>query len=403
MIINVLSIGILLNFVLSVDIQSLSDGNSRSLVFDGDYFTNGTNGTLDHPGTKMMDALRSVEVSNLTTTNSSNSISELFKSNGIPNFLSQLVKIDPTQVKPIVKLLKGLMITINDEIKKFQVAMNNAKGVLDKAQANHKDKESEFAVKGKNLKSATTIYVDSKKQLNEAKIAKGVAETKYNDAKTAYGTSIQELDSANKAKAKAESNYNDAKTAYDTSETELNTARRIKNDAEVKHKDAKTTYDTNKPGLLSNIATIKDIIAKLDQMLFKLVRHVASRDNTTKVAWKKYCAKFGNVTVNSVMKITMGQYIDFFKPAKTMTFCDFLWSKSFEWSTKFVGPYVKPKYYTHKSFYGGAEKTWSIKNAGGRTYLPFWGYEGKSHGGCCVSKPGESTWFRSFDMHLFKY
>jgi 3-phenylpropionate/cinnamic acid dioxygenase small subunit len=346
--------------------------------------------------------MKSANISKLTSTKPSNSTSELSKFYGIPNFLSELVKIDPSKVKPIVKLLKGLMIHINDEIKTFKAGMDHAKGQLDQAIVTHKDKKSRFDVKAGTLKDTTTIYDTSKTQLNDAKIVKGVAETKYNDAKTAYETSVTELSDATKAKNGAETNYNDAKAAYDTSETQLTAATKVKDDAVVKHEDAKTAYDTNKPILLNNIKIIESIIAKLEEMSFALVRHVNSRDNTTRASWLKVCGKYGTVEVNSVMKITIGQYADYFKPVKAMTFCDFLLSDSFEWSVNPLGPYIKPKYYTGSNHYGGADYTWSKSNAGGRSHLPFWGIQNANHGGCCVSKPGESAWFLSFDMRLSK-
>merc|ERR550519_1624483 len=71
-----------------------------------------------------------------------------------------------------------------------------------------------------------------------------------------------------------------------------------------------------------------------------------------------------------------------------MSFCHFLLSqRSFYWSTKPLGPYIEPKYY---------------HNGGGRRYLPFWGIERNSYGGCCVGKAGQSSWYLSFDMYLSK-
>jgi len=130
---------------------------------------------------------------------------------------------------------------------------------------------------------------------------------------------------------------------------------------------------------------------------------VGGLDTTNKASWNAVCGKYGDVTVNSVMRIKMGTYIDYFKPVKTMSFCNFLLTQSsFQWSAKPSGPYVRPKYVGGSNYYGGAEHAWSKANAGGRSYLPFWGIERNAYGGCCVGKAGQSSWHLSFEMHLSK-
>eukprot|EP00463_Aulacantha_scolymantha_P006860 TRINITY_DN9_c0_g1_i5.p1 TRINITY_DN9_c0_g1~~TRINITY_DN9_c0_g1_i5.p1 ORF type:complete len:181 (-),score=32.31 TRINITY_DN9_c0_g1_i5:198-713(-) len=136
---------------------------------------------------------------------------------------------------------------------------------------------------------------------------------------------------------------------------------------------------------------------------FVLVRIVGARDTTNKASWNAVCGKYGDVTVNSVMRIKMGTYIDYFKPVNTMSFCNFLLSQhSFQWSAKPSGPYVRPKYYPRSTTYGGADSAWSKANAGGRVNLPFWGFELNAHGGCCVGYAGRSQWYQPFEMHLSK-
>eukprot|EP00463_Aulacantha_scolymantha_P000387 TRINITY_DN122_c0_g1_i6.p1 TRINITY_DN122_c0_g1~~TRINITY_DN122_c0_g1_i6.p1 ORF type:complete len:138 (-),score=23.89 TRINITY_DN122_c0_g1_i6:44-457(-) len=117
-------------------------------------------------------------------------------SSGISNFLSQLSKIDPNKVKPIVQLLRGLVIHINDEIKASKSGLDQAKGELDKAIVVYKDKKSKADATAAAVKQAFVECETSLKNLNNAKIAKGVAEAKYNDAKTAYETSVTELATA---------------------------------------------------------------------------------------------------------------------------------------------------------------------------------------------------------------
>eukprot|EP00463_Aulacantha_scolymantha_P000382 TRINITY_DN122_c0_g1_i10.p1 TRINITY_DN122_c0_g1~~TRINITY_DN122_c0_g1_i10.p1 ORF type:complete len:119 (-),score=17.71 TRINITY_DN122_c0_g1_i10:36-392(-) len=106
-------------------------------------------------------------------------------------------------------------------------------------------------------------------------------------------------------------------------------------------------------------------------MSFNLVRHIDSKTTTNKAYWQTVCGKYGDVTVNSVMKIKMGDYIDYFKPVKTMSFCHFLLSqRSFYWSTKPLGPYIEPKYYPNGGdYYGGADHVWSKNNGGGRRLI----------------------------------
>eukprot|EP00463_Aulacantha_scolymantha_P001298 TRINITY_DN192_c0_g1_i3.p1 TRINITY_DN192_c0_g1~~TRINITY_DN192_c0_g1_i3.p1 ORF type:complete len:160 (+),score=20.04 TRINITY_DN192_c0_g1_i3:81-560(+) len=136
---------------------------------------------------------------------------------------------------------------------------------------------------------------------------------------------------------------------------------------------------------------------------FVLVRIVGGRDTTNRASWNAVCGKYGDVTVNSVMRIKMGTYIDYYKPVKTMSFCNFLLTQySFQWSAKPSGPYVRPKYFSESNHYGGADHDWSKANAGGRTYISFWGFESNAYGGCCNGYAGRHRWNQPFEMHLSK-
>jgi len=335
--------------------------------------------------------------------NSSNLASEMPKSFELKSFLDELAKMSPKKVYPIFKLLSGLIQDLYSEIKGFKDSKNKAHAELVKAQGAHGKVKARFVAKTKELGVVKTAYDNSVKELADANVKKGVADNNYNQAKISAELAAKTKVRKQSVKDQAETKYNNVKTQHNNVGKELNDANTLKGEAETKYNAAKTTYSNNEPVLLKNIQIIQSVIIKLDELFpWTLVADVGGRASTTKSFWQGYCSKLGDVTVHSMMRITMGQYVDYYRPTSKMSFCNFILGRSFTWSARILGPYVAPKLCvrTGKTIFGCIHSSWVKANDPyKRCFLPIWGLDAKNHGGYGALRK-ECNWYRPFKMHM---
>jgi len=140
-----------------------------------------------------------------------------------------------------------------------------------------------------------------------------------------------------------------------------------------------------------------------------------------KSTYMTLCKNFARLSKNSIIRVTMGQVRDYFKPAGDMSMCDFLTGEpgvtnNYTYSQTFEGPYVTPNYYLeYPGQLGGAWN--SVQYPDGRNYLSFWGIgvhaKGQYYpGGCCyytstypqyghTKSPDLVNWGLMFHIHLY--
>jgi hypothetical protein len=102
----------------------------------------------------------------------------------------------------------------------------------------------------------------------------------------------------------------------------------------------------------------------------------------------------------AVIKLVMGDNIDYFRPAASFTLCEMLGSNErHEWSNDMV-TWVTPAYYN--SHLGGSANMWPSHNVAedNRDYLSFWGAT-NSYSGCCHSTKNDGAqWNKRFDIYV---
>lgn len=108
---------------------------------------------------------------------------------------------------------------------------------------------------------------------------------------------------------------------------------------------------------------------------------------------------------NVVVEVTMGTFVDYFKPIPGKNLCDMLMNNNYHmWSaTGAPFSFVRPAFYNSQTLLGGSEEDWPVYNIpnDNRRHLPFWGGNG-AQGGCCHSYAGENAaWNRGFVMRIF--
>lgn len=116
------------------------------------------------------------------------------------------------------------------------------------------------------------------------------------------------------------------------------------------------------------------------------------------------CNRFGGLDLfNTVMRVSMGDVRDFFRPTAGNDVCAMLQSFTrHQWSPTATGTFVTPTYYS--THLGGSATSWPQD---GRSYLSFWG-GGGAVSGCChyrssiYNPPADSpaAWNRAFALHL---
>lgn len=108
---------------------------------------------------------------------------------------------------------------------------------------------------------------------------------------------------------------------------------------------------------------------------------------------------------NVVLEVSMGSYVDYFKPIPGKNLCDMLMSaQNHLWSaTGDPFTFVRPAYYNTQTLLGGSDDDWPLYNIveDNRKHLAFWGGNG-AQGGCCHAAVGDSAaWNRGYVMRVF--
>eukprot|EP01012_Entosiphon_sulcatum_P046802 TRINITY_DN630_c0_g1_i3.p1 TRINITY_DN630_c0_g1~~TRINITY_DN630_c0_g1_i3.p1 ORF type:complete len:578 (+),score=89.93 TRINITY_DN630_c0_g1_i3:44-1777(+) len=108
---------------------------------------------------------------------------------------------------------------------------------------------------------------------------------------------------------------------------------------------------------------------------------------------------------NIVLEVTMGTYVDYFKPLPGKNLCDMLMSgQNHLWSaTGDPFTFVRPAFHISQTLLGGSDDDWPLYNIveDNRKHLAFWGGNG-AQGGCCHAAVGDSAaWNRGYVMRVF--
>jgi hypothetical protein len=139
---------------------------------------------------------------------------------------------------------------------------------------------------------------------------------------------------------------------------------------------------------------------------FRLFVHVNGSTGTSPSFWRKSgCSKFGFVDDRMVIKVTMGNITDYFRPTKQMLLCEFLVSrKSHEWTPSPCDDWHVPTY-SFKDF-GGSAVNWPAEAISGdkRPSITFWGGQQRKGGCCCKSYTNcdvqNAAWGKEFKMYI---
>eukprot|EP00419_Tripos_fusus_P004579 CAMPEP_0172671038 /NCGR_PEP_ID=MMETSP1074-20121228/10661_1 /TAXON_ID=2916 /ORGANISM="Ceratium fusus, Strain PA161109" /LENGTH=233 /DNA_ID=CAMNT_0013488023 /DNA_START=38 /DNA_END=739 /DNA_ORIENTATION=+ len=113
----------------------------------------------------------------------------------------------------------------------------------------------------------------------------------------------------------------------------------------------------------------------------------ADEEIGTLLGWKRRCQRVPEGTI--MLKLTMGDFVDYFKPTGRHSLCDMLTSHNkHQWSSDGI-TWVQPDYST--GHLGGSAKNWPKD---GREYLSIWGSTiPENHGWCCSNKRDGPTSF----------
>jgi len=141
---------------------------------------------------------------------------------------------------------------------------------------------------------------------------------------------------------------------------------------------------------------------------FVTIAKIMPQDDTTQNFWDGKCIGI-MLTENDIVRIRMGQFVDFYKPAAyPMPLCTFIKSNNMTWSAVIDGTYVKPPPSGDENCWGCIEDWWPKQNGGGdRRQLSLWGSgqyneaDQRGRGGCCHLKNGDtSKWGQPFEMAI---
>ena len=129
---------------------------------------------------------------------------------------------------------------------------------------------------------------------------------------------------------------------------------------------------------------------------------VAARWGIYQVNFVLACTDAEAFSANTVMRLTMGNNVDYFRPVEGKTFCEMVNSpNSHQWSADAV-TWRTPVYTTGLA--GGSAGDWPKTEVlgDGRVFLPTWGGTHPSPtGGCCHNtKYDAHNWQKTFDLHI---
>lgn len=121
---------------------------------------------------------------------------------------------------------------------------------------------------------------------------------------------------------------------------------------------------------------------------------VAGNTLANQAFWTEECKKVP-VTA-SYVKVVMGDFVDYFRPVATKTYCDMLTSSdAHEWSND-RNVWVTPTS-SDAQFLGGSQA--KLNSADSRAKVSFWGSTGAQNGGCCFRTAGAAeAWGQAFIM-----
>jgi hypothetical protein len=94
---------------------------------------------------------------------------------------------------------------------------------------------------------------------------------------------------------------------------------------------------------------------------------------------------------NVMIKLVMGEFVDYFRPKKGFSLCSMLQSQeSHEWAPTEDGPWYEVDF--NRNGIGGTSEEWPASNtfADNRRVANFWRYHGK--GSCCLDKKDPTLW-----------
>eukprot|EP00927_Polykrikos_kofoidii_P008575 TRINITY_DN13570_c0_g1_i1.p1 TRINITY_DN13570_c0_g1~~TRINITY_DN13570_c0_g1_i1.p1 ORF type:complete len:391 (-),score=67.01 TRINITY_DN13570_c0_g1_i1:86-1258(-) len=115
---------------------------------------------------------------------------------------------------------------------------------------------------------------------------------------------------------------------------------------------------------------------------------VSGYSSSNKDYWDGLCSSGALPPTATMIRVTVGSTVDYFKPVPSVSICEMLQShQKHLWSPDGIN-FVRPEYLdadgTDGSVLGGSAKGWPRDSVPGevRTYLNFWGGQGHT-GGCC--------------------
>jgi len=222
---------------------------------------------------------------------------------------------------------------------------------------------------------------------------------------------VQETeDDRNKLITEAENADSTLKTAITRHEEAVSAeeeAEGQKNQAQGANVTAHKNLEDLKPDLDNEILVLEQVIEDL-QMIdgWELIATVDGTETLNTEFWNKICVSIRAINDADTVYVRMGQVKDYYKPINDISFCDFLMTKQFTWSSTLDGSYQVPEYNANSDYFGGSENDWP-KSIDGRSYISFWGTNAGHPGGCCHASstiyggsPDDSSWGQPFTMYL---
>ena len=125
---------------------------------------------------------------------------------------------------------------------------------------------------------------------------------------------------------------------------------------------------------------------------------IAASDGSSRVDWDRLCADLPDMAASRTAKITMGHFVDYFRPLEAATACAFFLGSAHLWSNDRAGPFIQLSSFEAGNRYGGSG--WRA-SSDGRDYVSFWGSQNPADlGGCCHTSSEYSGWGAPFDVHV---